>query len=383
MISKKEFQARLDKVVAEVTKRKLKALIIIDSEHRSGGGNVRYLSNFFSPQNLGVNTMVISPEGTTLIVNPGFKGMSVVVAKKVSWIEDIVGTRRRFWGYHDVAQDIKDVLNKYKITRGRIGADGIALATEPVSNSIRAALSSFQLVENTGIVEKVRMVKSPAELKLAREASRLADVGMTALLKGVKPGKSLNVSVSEGIHAATIEGLESGFPYWSSGKPINWRKTERGSVVYKKGNIFASEFNSCFEGYFGQVCRSIVLGKASAKQEYAYEVALEAYRTALSMIKPGVTGVEIAAAANKVVARDGNKPADMKLGHGMGLSMGEGFEFYESNEPDHLVEMVPGFYGALHVNGPIDEKLVLGNAFVVTKTGCEEVNKIEFRFEVD
>jgi len=185
MISIKEFQGRVNKVNTEVSNRGLKALVIIDSEHRSGGGNVRYLSNFFSPQNLGVNAMVITPEHTTLVVNPGFKGMSVLVAKKVSWIKDVVGSRRRFWGHHDVAQDIKDVLNERKITRGKIGVDGIALATEPVAKSIRAALSSFQWIENTGIVEKVRMVKSPAELKLAREASRLADVGMTALLNGV------------------------------------------------------------------------------------------------------------------------------------------------------------------------------------------------------
>lgn len=382
MFSREEFESRVNKVRAGMSEMGLSALVALDNESYLNGGNVRYLTNFVGTLSPQVGAVVITPERVTLCVNPGHLGSAFRLANQVSWVKDVIGTRSGLWG-HSMAQDIKSALNKAKVIPGRIGIDGLNLITEPVAKSVRAALTDFELVENTGIIDEVRMIKSPAEREVIREAARLADLGLEAFMKAIKAGGGVATSISEGEHTAKVHGAESAFMFMSPSDALfiwggNICHGSQGKM-YKEGDMVSCEFNAGFQGYYGQVARSFVIGKASEKQKRIYDTCLEAYMKWPSVLKPGVTASEVFAAGNDVIKKAGYEPMSMRNGHGMGLTIAEGFDILEDDD----TEIKPGYYVMIHIIAPFDEGgVILGNGFLVTETGCEDLHKVEFRLEI-
>jgi len=358
----------------------LSALVVIDNESHMVGGSIRYLTNFFSSLPPRIGALIVTPTGATLSVSPGFRGSTFRLASQTAQVKDVIGTRSGLWG-HDLAQDIWKALDKAKVV-GRVGIDGLNVVTQPLATSIRAALSSFELIEQTGIVEKLRMFKSPAEWESIREAVRLADIGITALRKAVKADGLVDLSIAEQEYAAKVQGAEAASVFMGTGmgtgNPWIWG-TYHGLQVYKEGDMVSAELNAKFQGYYGQVCRSFVIGKASAKQKHAYNAAMEAYQKEASMIRPGAIASEIHAAGNEVIKKAGLEPLLMRSGHGMGLTIAEGFDIYEGDN----TEIQPESYVMIHPVAPLEEGVViLGNCFRVTETGCEELGKAEFHLEI-
>jgi len=141
--------------------------------------------------------------------------------------------------------------------------------------------------------------------------------------------------------------------------------------------MVCAEFNATSEGYYGQVCRSCVIGRPSDKQKHIMETSEAAYKEMISILKPGVTASELFAAGNKVIVKAGFNRQEMRAGHGMGLAMAEGFNIFAT---DHT-EMQPGFYLVIHnMVGFYNEGQcsITGNALLVTENGYEECNKAKF-----
>ncbi len=86
----------------------------------------------------------------------------------------------------------------------------------------------------------------------------------------------------------------------------------------------ATELTPSVEGYFAQICRTLVLGKASEMQKKAFAVYHEAMEAGIAAVKPGVTAGDVARAENDVFRKHGlgdyvtNKYTRVR-GHGLGL----------------------------------------------------------------
>ncbi|MBR6374154.1 MAG: M24 family metallopeptidase, partial [Victivallales bacterium] len=88
----------------------------------------------------------------------------------------------------------------------------------------------------------------------------------------------------------------------------------------------------CATGYFGDLTRTVVKGKAPDIVKKAFEAVYDAQRTVLQMLKPGVKGIEAHKKADDVMKAHGFK-TDLKsetpygfihgLGHGVGLEIHE------------------------------------------------------------
>lgn len=387
-----EFKSRVNKVTTEMSSMGLSALIILDDEGIRHGGNLRYLTNVYQPlPPPRVGAAIITPAGVTVTVNPGLLDSSLKLANQISWVKNICGTKVGEWG-HDIAYDIKAALHRDGVSRGKIGIDGLHLMTEPVAKSVRAGLIDFELVERTGIVEKLRMFKSPAEIEVIRESNKLNDVGIEAFMKAVKVGIPVDLPVHEAEYVATSQGAEwTTRLFMSAGTPYIWG-WHHGSQVYKKGDMVCAEFNGAFEGYYGQVVRSFVVGKASVGQKHAYDTAVEAYQEAVSILKPGVRASELFATINEAIRKAGCEPVTLETigktgrglqpmwaGHGIGVTVAEAPYLNEDDD----TQMKPGFCIVIHPFVALEEGMTfVGNTLLVTETGCEELNKAEYRLEV-
>ena len=142
----------------------------------------------------------------------------------------------------------------------------------------------------------------------------------------------------------------------------------------KRGDMVTTELTPCVDGYYAQICRTLVVGEADAEQKGAHALWREAMEAGIATVRDGVTAADIAKAENDVFRKYGmgeytTSEYTRVRGHGMGL--------FADTKP-HILEDVTtridaGMALIVHPNTyhPVVGYMVLGDGVAVTKDGCE------------
>ncbi|WP_321943837.1 M24 family metallopeptidase [Paraburkholderia tropica] len=144
--------------------------------------------------------------------------------------------------------------------------------------------------------------------------------------------------------------------------------------VIREGEPVVFDYAGCFDGYYGDICRVALTGKADPAYLELYELVHTAQEAAFQAIRPGVPAWEIdAVARNLFAARGLDQYFTHRLGHGIGMAAHEdpyivagnmralapGMTF--SNEPGLYI---PGKWGAR-----------IEDIVAVTETGGERLTQ--------
>src|SRR5262249_43061773 len=144
------------------------------------------------------------------------------------------------------------------------------------------------------------------------------------------------------------------------------------------GDLVTTELTPAVTGYFAQICRTLVVGKATDAQRHAFDVFREALAAGVAAVRPGATAADVARAENDVFRNSGlgeytTSKWTRVRGHGLGL-------FCDSKP--HLLEdvntpLAPSMALIVHPNTyhPEVGYVVLGDAVVVTESGAEVLCK--------
>lgn len=153
--------------------------------------------------------------------------------------------------------------------------------------------------------------------------------------------------------------------------------TPPGERVLQPGDLVTTELTPCVDGYYAQICRTLVLGEPSPTQLRAHAVYEEALEAGVTAVKPGAAHAEVAKAVNDVFRAHGlgeyvtNRYTRVR-GHGLGLYV-DGPHVLEDVplvlEPDMTLIVHPNTYH------PDAGYIVLGDAVRVTATGCERLTR--------
>jgi Xaa-Pro aminopeptidase len=232
----------------------------------------------------------------------------------------------------------------------------------------------FALAEGTGLMDKLLMHKLPAEIAALRRAARMADEGYAAFRSAAIPGRRQYELVAEVEAFLRGKGCPDNFMIIGSGGTDVLGMTPPSERRLAAGDLVTTELTPAVEGYFAQICRTLVLGKASAAQRQAHQIYLEALEAGIAAVRPGARACDVARAENDVFRKYGlgdyvtNKYTRVR-GHGIGL--------FADSKP-HILEDVdtvlePGMGLIVHPNTyhPEVGYLVLGDSVVVTETGVE------------
>lgn len=223
-------------------------------------------------------------------------------------------------------------------------------------------------------IDLLRAIKTPKELEMLAEAERIGDKVFSKILEIIKPGMTeLEVTAylefwmkqygAERMSFDTIaaSGLNSAKPHAVPGRK-----------VIEKGDFLTMDFGCVYEGYCSDMTRTIVVGKADAKQKEIYQIVLEAQLAALEFIQEGKKGWEVDKIARDIITNAGYGE---NFGHGLGHSVG----LFIHEEPrlskkgnttlkeNMVVTVEPGIY-VENFGGVRIEDMV-----VVTKEGCRNL----------
>ena len=174
----------------------------------------------------------------------------------------------------------------------------------------------------SGLVEKLRMVKTEDELAILKKAAKIADDAFTHICTFIKPGiTELEVSnelefsmrkqgaTSSSFSIIVASGLRGALPHGVA--------TDK---VIESGDFVTLDFGALYEGYISDITRTVAVGEPSDKLKEIYAVTLAAQELALKEIKPGMTGIEADAIARDYIKSKGYGEAfGHSTGHGIGL----------------------------------------------------------------
>jgi Xaa-Pro dipeptidase len=237
---------------------------------------------------------------------------------------------------------------------------------------------SFVIDDATALVDKLLMHKTEGEIVAVRRAAQIADEAYAEFLKAVRPGRRQYEIVADIEAHLRARGCPDNFMIIGSGGKDVLGMTPPSERRIAAGDLVTTELTPSVEGYFAQICRTLVVGKATDAQRRAFAVFAEALEAGIAAVRPGVRAADVARAENDVFRKHGlgeytTSQWTRVRGHGMGL--------FADSKP-HILEDVntvlePGMALIVHPNTyhPEAGYMVLGDGIVVTERGAEVLCK--------
>lgn len=226
----------------------------------------------------------------------------------------------------------------------------------------------------TALLDALMRRKSAGELEAIRRASALADEGYAVFREAARPGRAEYELVADLEAYYRSRGCPDNFMILGSGGVEVRGMHPPGERRLRPGDLVTTELTPSIDGYWSQICRTLVIGEPSAEQQAAFSVFLKALEAGIEAVRAGVTAGDVAWAENEVFRRQGlgeyvTSEYTRVRGHGLGLYV-DGRPAVLENvdmvlEPDMTLVVHPNTYH------PKAGYIVLGDSVRVTETGCE------------
>jgi len=269
---------------------------------------------------------------------------------------------------------------------------GVKSATVPANFALgyarELAKDNVDLSTTNGLFWPEREAKTDEELKLIGRALRVTETGLKRAMEVLKASKPKGKTLSWSGKTLTSELLRAEIDtamLRAGGTPTNTIVAggdqacdphERGfGPLYANSLIILDIFpRDPKTGYWGDMTRTVVRGRASDAQRKLWQIVLEGQKLALGEIRDGVDGMKVHKAIQTLFKKRGY-PTEVRNGKNVGFFHGTGHGLgLEIHEYPRLQKVVlkerqvltvePGLYYP-GLGGVRHEDVV-----VVTKTGC-------------
>ena len=376
-----------------MTKTKEKTRLIVAASENDA--DMLYATRFFAPdpfiflEQNGRRTLVLSD----LEIDRGRKQAEADEILPYSLFEkEVQGANAKAPDYGKV---LAHFLTKRKIRSAVVPANfPLGYARELESRKIR-------LQPADSLFWPQREAKSESELRLMRKALEITETGMARgieVLKRSKPGKGQKLEWS-GI-VLTSERLRAEIDtavLRAGGLPANTIVAggdqacdphERGHGPLKANSLIIIDIfpRSAASGYYGDLTRTVLRGRASDEQRRLWETVNDGQALALKKMKPGVDGLKLHKEVQQFFVdrgyptelRDGRQTGFFHgTGHGLGLEIHEFPRFQKTVfKTGQVLTVEPGLYYP-GLGGTRTEDVV-----ALTKNGIRMLSRFENKLEL-
>ncbi|OYT59901.1 proline dipeptidase [Euryarchaeota archaeon ex4484_178] len=317
-------------------------------------------------------------EGSYAVVRPD--GVSVIT----SILEEISARKGSNEVYvFSTSDERKEILRKIVGEVKKIGLNFSSISLKDL-DTIKEILGDRDYLDVSDAIMESRKIKSEDELKIMREAAKIAsevadDIpeylyeGMREYELAAKIVYEMMRRGAEGAAFTTIAafGENSAEPHYTAGA----RKL-------KKGDFVLTDFGARYHRYNSDITRTFVFGRASDMQKDIYYTVLEAQRIGIESIKDGVHGKDVDARVKDYINSTKFKGRmTHSTGHGLGLAVHDhvGLSILRDQVLNEgmVVTVEPGIYipgfGGVRIE---DDVLVLKDGYEVL-TSAQKKELIE------
>ena len=331
------FARRIEKLQAELKTRKLDLFIAEPST------NFQYFTGYNPGRSERLILLMIPLAGKPALICPSFE---VERIKRNTAIEDVRG-----WEEDQNPWKLVNKAGQEMKPPRRNGSAAVEHSTSYQSFlHIEDELGSWKFTNAATVTERLRIVKSPEEIALIRQAIGVTEAAIAATFSQLAVGMSerdvatllSREMVARGAPGGGLVqfGPSSALPH---GGPSAGRLTRETVVLIDAG--------SRVQGYTSDITRTIWFGDAPSDEfRKVYNLVHDAQTAALETARPLTTQCqELDRAARKVITDAGyGQYFTHRLGHGMGMDGHEVPYLVEGNEtrlePGMVFSNEPGIY---------------------------------------
>lgn len=290
-----ELARRLERVRARMADRALDGIVIGVPE------NIYYLTGLDHWGFFACHLLIVPRDGPMTLVARRME--QITIANLV--------TNARFLGHADHEDPVDyalQALSELGLTGGRLGLEMRSLFMTPrVADGLRTQASSSWWEDASGLVDGVRLVKSPLEVDYTRRAAKAADAGTLAAIEAIRDGAS-DYEVSAECHRAMIlAGSEyPGFgPFIRPTSRLGEEHTTWRGEVFRNGDAVFLEIAAAYRKYQAPMGRLVYVGSAPAGVEDTVRMAIDGMQAICRALRPGAVASEPYAAWREVARSAG------------------------------------------------------------------------------
>jgi Xaa-Pro aminopeptidase len=193
--------------------------------------------------------------------------------------------------------------------------------------ALKEEFGNTAFIDVTADIDAIKALKSEEEIALIRRTARLQDDVFAEVIKEIRPGlRDIDIT-SIAQRKGQVLGSEQGI-FLGGSSPLGVRspfvpRYMQGRTLEKGDHLsLLIEINGP-GGFYTEIARTIVLGKASAELKDGFAAVKAAQDFSLSLMTPGKSVKEIFEAYNEYMKKNG-MPAETRLyAHGQGYDMVE------------------------------------------------------------
>lgn len=227
------------------------------------------------------------------------------------------------------------VLRRHGLTEAKLGLDE---ANTVFVKALSAQFPKLRVEDGDTPMQQARMIKLPEEIVLLEEATAIADAVTASATATVAEGVRECDVVGEAMRTLFRLGGEYAHvmtPFVASGEHMAPPHRISSDKLIRNGDIVFIDIGAAWNGYFGDMARSVICGNASAEQRKIFTAVYEGLKVGIAEIRPGRTNKDAAEAIIKTADKYGlgGRFLSLFIGHGVGMG---------ANEPPYIGETLPG-----------------------------------------
>ncbi|ODT32178.1 MAG: Xaa-Pro dipeptidase [Kaistia sp. SCN 65-12] len=360
-----EFDARRDRLMIEMADKKLDALLLFAQE------SMYWLTGYDTFGFCFFQSLVVKADGSMVLLT---RSADLRQARNTSIIDNIV-----LWTDRDGANpavDLRNLLNDLDLLGKRIGVEYDTHGLTAFNGRrLDEQLQTFgQIADASGMVNRLRLFKSPAEVVKAEKAASLSDDALDAALPLIKQGGD------EAAILAAMQGtiLAGGGDYPAnefiigSGADALLCRYKAGRRKLNKNDQLTLEWSGVFHHYHAPMMRTVLTGKVSKRHQELFEAARAALVAVEKAMTPDNTFGDVFDAHARALEAHGLTKHRLNA---CGYSVGARFTpswmdmpmFYQGN-PEPIAPDMTLFAHMIIMDSETETAMTLGRTYLTTET---------------
>ncbi|TIP27855.1 MAG: aminopeptidase P family protein [Mesorhizobium sp.] len=360
-----EFDARRDRLMIEIAEKKLDAVLLFAQE------SMYWLTGYDTFGFCFFQCLVVKADGSMILLT---RSADLRQARHTSIIDNIV-----LWTDRDGANpaiDLRNLLNDLDLLGARIGVEydthGL---TAYNGRRLDEQLQTFgQIADASGIVSRLRLFKSPAEIAKVEKAANLADDALDAALPLIKQGgdEALILAAMQGAIFAGGGDYPANEFIIGSGVDALLCRYKAGRRKLSKNDQLTLEWAGVFHHYHAAMMRTVLTGKVSKRHQELFDAARAALLAVEKTMTPGNTfGDVFDAHARTLEAHNLTKHRLNACGYSLGARFTPSWMdmpmFYQGN-PEPIAPNMTLFAHMIIMDSETETAMTLGRTYLTTES---------------
>ncbi len=370
--TREEFEDRRARALEAMTARRLDALLMFKQE------SMYWLTGYDSFGYCFFQCLVLRADGDLVLLT---RTPDLRQAQHTSLLADI-----RIWvdrADSDPARQLCELLVDKGLAGKRLGVEydsyGLTAAN---GKRVDAALDGFAEAEDaSGLVDRLRLVKSPAEIACVRRAAGLADAALEAATRETRAG------ADEGDILAAMQGAVfrgggdyPGNPFIiGSGRDALLCRYKSGRRRLDPQDQLTLEFAGVWRQYHACLMRTLVVGAPTPRQLAMHAACRDALLACEAKLLPGTAMGEVFDAHARVLDAHGMRAHRFNAcGYSLGTVYAPCWMDWPMFFAGNPVEIGPGMVFFLHMilmDSEAGLAMTLGRTSLITEAGPEPLSK--------